>query len=151
MWALGTANASAGLFAPRDWNCFVLERILMVMRQKSWFRTLATVLAVWFPLIVGEPGVLHLCPAHGGTAPVAAAMAHHHGASHGSQPGHDHHDCTCISCCVGSVVTPPAPIAPTTVFVEAIRDGGIAHPAVASPARRAPEYSRPYTTGPPRA
>jgi hypothetical protein len=126
MWALGTANASAGLFAPRDWNCFVLERILMVMRQKSWFRTLAT-------------------------APVAAAMAHHHGASHGSQPGHDHHDCTCISCCVGSVVTPPAPIAPTTVFVEAIRDGGIAHPAVASPARRAPEYSRPYTTGPPRA
>ncbi len=122
----------------------------MVMRQKSWFRALATVLAVWLPLIVGEPGVVHACPAHGGSAVASTApMAHHHGASHGSAPGHDHHDCTCISCCVGSVVAAPAPVEPATVFVAAIRDIGVAHPAVASLPRQAPEYSRPYTTGPP--
>jgi len=91
------------------------------MRQTRWFRTIATVLAVWFPLIVGEPGVVHACPAHGGAAATSvAATAHHHGMSHGSQPGHDHHDCTCISCCVGSVVAAPAPVAPTTVFVDAM-------------------------------
>jgi hypothetical protein len=120
------------------------------MRKKSWFRALATVLAVWFPLIVGEPGVVHACPAHGGVAAAASTMAHHHGASHDSQPGHDHHDCTCISCCVGSVVASPAPAAPATVFVAAIRDADTAHLAVASLPRQAPDYSRPFTTGPPR-
>jgi hypothetical protein len=126
------------------------------MRQKRWFRTVASILAVWLPLIVGEPGVVHACPAHGGLATAtAAATSHHHAAPHsaphGSQPGHDHHNCTCISCCVGSVVAAPAPVAPTTVFVAAIRDSGVSHPAVASLTHQAPEYSRPYTTGPPRA
>ena len=122
------------------------------MRQTRWFRTIATVLAVWFPLIVGEPGVVHACPAHGGGAATAvAATAHHHGMPHGSQPGHDHHDCTCISCCVGSVVAAPAPVAPTTVFVDAIRDVVASYPATASLARQAAKHSRPYTTGPPRA
>jgi hypothetical protein len=120
------------------------------MRQKSWFRALATVLAVWFPLIVGEPGVVHACPAHGGVAAAAATMAHHHGASHDSQPGHDHHNCTCISCCVGSVVASPTPAAVATVFVAAIRDADTAHRVVGSIPRQAPEYSRPFTTGPPR-
>jgi hypothetical protein len=125
---------------------------LFVMRQTRWFRTIATVLAVWFPLIVGEPGVVHACPAHGGAAATSvAATAHHHGMSHGSQPGHDHHDCTCISCCVGSVVAAPAPVAPTTVFVDAIRDIVASYPATASLSRQAAEHSRPYTTGPPRA
>jgi len=124
----------------------------MPMRQTRWFRAAATLLAVWFPLIVGEPGVVHACPAHGGVVATtsAATMPHHHGAPHGSQPGHDHHDCTCISCCVGSVVAAPVPVAPATVFVDAIRDAETGHPAVASLPRQAPEYSRPYTTGPPR-
>lgn len=121
------------------------------MRRKSWFRAVATVLAVWLPLIVGEPGVVHACPAHGGAAAtMTMAMAHHHGMPHGSQPGHDHHDCTCISCCVGSVIAAPTITAPTILFVDAIREAGAAYPA-ASIARQAPEYSRPYTTGPPRA
>lgn len=122
------------------------------MRQTRWFRTIATVLAVWFPLIVGEPGVVHACPAHGGHgATSVAATAHHHGMPRGSQPGHDHHDCTCISCCVGSVVAAPAPVAPTTVFVDAIRDVVASYPATATLARQTAEHSRPYTTGPPRA
>lgn len=135
---------------PVAWNCFALCRIFTAMRQKSWFRAVATVLAVWFPLMVGEPGVVHVCPAHGGAATATAAMAHHHGVPHGSQPGHDHHNCTCISCCVGSAVAAPTPIAPTTTFVDAIRDISDAYPDAASVDRQAPEYSRPYTTGPPR-
>jgi len=126
----------------------------MPMRRKSWFRAVATVLAVWFPLIVGEPGVVHACPAHGGGATSTAAtvaMAHHHAASHDSQPGHDHHDCTCISCCVGSIVAAPAAITPVTAFVEAIFDLGAKSAPVPSLPQQAPEYSRPYTTGPPSA
>jgi len=124
----------------------------MSMRQKRWFRAVATVLAVWFPLIVGEPGVVHACPAHGGVAvSTPAPTAHHHGASHGSQPGHDHHDCSCISCCVGSVVAAPAPAGPTTAFVVAIRDADTGRSTAPSRPRQAPDYSRPYTTGPPRA
>lgn len=124
------------------------------MRRKSWFRAVATVLAVWFPLIVGEPGVVHACPAHGGGATSTAAtvaMAHHHAASHDSQPGHDHHDCTCISCCVGSIVAAPAAVTPVTAFVEAIFDLGAKSAPVPSLPQQAPEYSRPYTTGPPSA
>jgi hypothetical protein len=126
----------------------------MAMRRKSWFRAVATVLAVWLPLIVGEPGIVHVCPAHGGIATSSTstvAMAHHHAASHDSQPGHNHHDCTCISCCVGSVVPAPAPATPVTAFVEVVFDVGAENSAVASLPQQAPEYSRPYTTGPPRA
>ena len=154
---LQDADAWARPTAPvlvEHWNCSGLGGILMLMRRKSWFRAVASVLAIWFPLIVGEPSVVHVCPTHSGVAmstPSTVAMAHHHVASHDSPPGHDHHECSCISCCVGSVVAAPAVGTPVTAFVEAIFDLGANHSVVASPTQQAPEFSRPYTTGPPRA
>jgi hypothetical protein len=137
------------------------------MRRSPWFRALASLLALWFPLMAGEPGVLDPCPMHGAGAAIAAAFhrtspaAMHHGhmhhaaartahATHGNAPRHDHHNCTCISCCVVSGAALRAPDAPTAqpaavtfVAVSAVSN-------VASLARPAPEYSHPYTTGPPR-
>jgi len=105
-------------FLPEHWNCSSLGGILMSMRRNRWFRAVATVVAIWFPLIVGEPSAVHVCPAHSGVAmstTSTVATAHHHGASHDSQPGHDHHDCSCINCCVGSVVAAPAVGTPVTL------------------------------------
>lgn len=128
------------------------SRILMLMRQKRWFRAVAASLALWFPLIVGEPSVIHACPEHGGVAQTpSAVMVHHHRAPGDSQPSHSHHDCSCISCCVCSVAAAASPAGPTTAFVVEIRDPSLGHSPVASRAYQAPEYSRPYTTGPPRA
>lgn len=131
------------------------------MRRTLWFRSLATLLAVWFPLMVGEPGVLHLCPMHGGSpvasAPQPAAHAHHGAAAsteltskQGSRQGHDHHHCTCIASCTSTATAVPAPDPPAVVVVEAAYATKSALPNVGSLARPAPEYSRPYTTGPPR-
>lgn len=134
------------------------------MRRKAWFRSLAALLAIWLPLIVGEPGVAHACPTHGAAATASTVSSHHgahgagnprHGAaSHGSasqhgSPTHGHHDCSCISCCVGSAAAPaPAP-APTTTFVVAVHAADATYSPAPLP-RSTAEYSRPYTTGPPR-
>src|SRR5262245_66353964 len=93
--------------------------MIMGMRRTPWFRALATCLAVWFPLVIGEPagGVLPPCPMHDGTVAPAASTApvsahSHHAvanaaASHGNHapadaPAHGHHACTCIGACTGS-------------------------------------------------
>lgn len=137
------------------------------MRRKSWFKSLASLLAVWFPLVVGEPSLLQPCPTHGASAAVmatgdTAGHASHGMASHGAGvtessthqdggPGNAHHDCTCIAGCCASLATAVAPYTSET-FVATLE------PARARPyltadvlPRPAPEFSRPYTTGPPRA
>jgi len=130
------------------------------MRRALWFRSLAALLAVWFPLIAGEPGVLHLCPMHGGgpiVTPHPAAHAHHAvsasteiTSNNGAPPAHDHHCCTCIASCTSTTSALPMADAPTIVAVE-IAQATTAPASVVTVARPAAEYSRPYTTGPPRA
>ena len=51
------------------------------MRRTSWFKPIAVLLAVWLPLIVGEPGLVHACPTHG--APTIVRAQHILG-----HPGH---------------------------------------------------------------
>jgi hypothetical protein len=133
------------------------------MRRPLWFRTLASMLALWFPLVAGEPGVLHPCPTHGSGSALATSLhgahagASMHSAAHGaghhsapSAPGHDHHNCTCISCCTASAAALRAPDAPTIEIMTVERAASAAVPNAASLPRPAPEYARPYTTGPPR-
>jgi hypothetical protein len=137
------------------------------MRRTSWFRALAVSLAVWFPLVIGEPGVLQPCPMHGAVAAATSnastsAHAHHAAASaevvHGTHapagapaPTHNHHACTCIGACAGSAavaLTTSAPELPA--LTVAYRPASIL-PSGERLARPAPSFSRPYTTGPPRA
>ncbi len=131
------------------------------MRRALWFRSLASLLAVWLPLIAGEPGLLHPCPMHGagraviaslrGEAVAVAPTSHAHHADHSQAPAHQHHDCTCINCCTVSAAAFIAPTAATTEIIVAEYSVSRTVPSVESFARPAPEYSRPYTTGPPRA
>ena len=138
------------------------------MRRTPWFRALATCLAVWFPLVIGEPGVLQPCPMHGALAaattgrhPAPTAAHSHHAAastdgSHGAHapanaPTHDHHACTCIGACAGG-----AAVALTNSVLELPAVTVAYRPASILPsgerlARPAPSFTRPYTTGPPRA
>jgi len=153
-----------------------------MIRRKAWFKTVATLLAVWLPLVAGEPGVLQPCPMHGAARAVIATLrgqavepgmvggsmtspkmpAHqHHGAAPASSAGsdhpapasgHDHHNCSCIDgCSAASVVAFVVPEQPAMEFVVAAYETTRSVPSVESLARPAPEFSRPYTTGPPRA
>src|ERR1051325_623140 len=103
------------------------------MRRALWFRSLASLLALWLPLVAGEPGLLHPCPMHGAGRAVVASLrgetvqppatdhSHHHAGmaaaehqpSHSPAPAHDHHSCTCIDCCAVSASAFVAPTAPT--------------------------------------
>lgn len=135
------------------------------MRRTSWFRALATMLALWFPLIAGEPGVLQPCPMHGAgpaiarsmglTGSVPESMGHMHHARHaapahgGHVPGHSHHRCTCVNCCAGAALLRAAD-APTLATGTVLIGSPASEASAQTLARPAPEYSRPYTTGPPR-
>jgi len=120
-------------------------------------------LAVWLPLIVGEPGLLHPCPMHGALATAigsarhapAGVAEHHHASSqqqtsHNRAPGHDHRNCTCVSCCTGSVGAPSTPVTVTTVVVALYEVGRGQRAADLLPSL-ALDHSRPYPTGPPSA
>ena len=163
-------------------------------RRTAWFRTLATFVAAWLPLVAGEPGLLQPCEMHGAERAViasfsgqtlarqsahhaaagtsSAASAHGHHGSSGSAAAemtegtavtsdhsapastHDqnHHNCSCIDgCCAAGAVAFVAPAPATTEFVAGSYAVVRSIPGVESFARPAPEFSRPYTTGPPRA
>src|SRR6185503_9075973 len=120
-------------------------------RRPFWLRAFAALLAVWFPLVLGEPSLLQPCPTHGAAAAHAGhgAPATTHG--HNQAPTNKHHDCTCIGCCTAGSAAAVAPAA--TEFVVAISLTGEPDIAPAAAAARPtpPEFARPYTTGPPRA
>lgn len=146
-------------------------------RRKAWFRSLATLLAVWLPLVAGEPGLLQPCPMHGAGRAVIASLrgqpiqpgmvggsrvshsAHSHLAAgssasssdHSTPASHDHHTCSCIDGCSAAAAAFLAPSTPTAEFAVASYAAAGSIPGAESLARPAPEFSRPYTTGPPRA
>lgn len=136
------------------------------MRRTPLFRTLAMLLAVWFPLVAGEPVVPHPCPMHGqavaGVANAGADMPGmpgmhmngrqvHQGSPKQSAPGHHHSDCTCIGCCVVAAALLRSSEPPTVAVATIDYVAAPSVPSVESLARPAPEYARPFTTGPPRA
>jgi hypothetical protein len=139
----------------------------LVMRRTSWFRALAACLAVWFPLVIGEPGVLQPCPMHGAVAAATnsaptSAHAHHvaasgevshatHAPADAPAPPHNHHACTCIGACAGSVAVALTTSAPELPALTVVYRSASILPSGERLARPAPSFSRPYTTGPPRA
>lgn len=135
------------------------------MRRAQWFRPLAVLMAVWLPLFIGEPNLLSPCPTHGAyaVAHMAAGMSHHHGhasmtGSHGaatssdhSSPSHDEKDCSCIGCCAPGAARAAVADSPITVIAVASYGPAPEFPSAGTQPQPAPELSRPYPTGPPRA
>lgn len=138
------------------------------MRRTWWYRPFATLLIVWLPLILGEPSLLQPCPMHGSVlvansaatsgqhaghhAAVAAHSEHHlaEAAGQHSAPDHQHHTCSCIGCCAGSPAIVPTFEGPSRAIVVAAYDVATTPVEAAALPRPAPEYARPYNTGPPR-
>lgn len=113
-------------------------------RRARWTRPFIALFALWFAVVLGDPGLLHSCPMHGGHGVAHAAAStgsaqHVHGMAHDAHASHDiaaadaaqhdaqqgspHHGtgpCTCIGqCCamsaVASVPVVSAVHVPTTV------------------------------------
>ena len=135
-------------------------------RRARWTRPLAALFALWFAFILGDPGLLHACPMHGGhgvASATASAGAEHHMAAHGehasashdASPDASHHGktapCTCVGlCCIAPALASLPAVAALHVPVTISR----AEPAqlvafVVAPA--APDLRLPFANGPPTA
>jgi len=66
-------------------------------------------------------------------------------------PPHNHHTCTCIGACAGSVAVALTTSAPELPALTVVYRSASILPSGERLARPAPSFSRPYTTGPPRA
>jgi hypothetical protein len=132
------------------------------MRRALWFQPFAVVIGLWFALFIGVPSLVSPCAMHGafashGSTEASASHGDHHGASAMSHhsaptdaPAPDHHTCSCIGGCTAGV-------AAVVAVQPSIVDFGVAtyahvdeYPSVGLRPTQPPEFSRPYTTGPPR-
>jgi hypothetical protein len=121
--------------------------------------------ALWFAVVLGDPGMLHTCAMHGGhgghgaspaAAPATTAHGGHmaHGAAHQSAPADASHPaapapCTCIGHCCAVTVAAPLPaldVVPVPVAVAEERHP-LDAPTVEAPA--APDRRLPFANGPP--
>jgi hypothetical protein len=89
-------------------------------------------------------------------------MGHHHGhaamaAGHAmagsdqSAPEHNEKDCSCIGCCAPGIAQAIVADAPVTIVEVVAHAPEAAFPPADTHPQPAPELSRPYPTGPPRA
>lgn len=132
------------------------------MRRALWFQPFAVVIGLWFALFIGEPSLVSPCAMHGafasnGSAPASASHGGHQAASVDRHhvaptdaPAPEQHKCSCIGSCTAGAAAIVA-VQPTIV------DFGVAtyahvdeYPSVGLRPTQPPEFSRPYTTGPPR-
>jgi len=136
------------------------------MRRHWWARVLATLLALWLSLTVGEPGVVHFCPMHGGVAsPDAGGHAGGHGAGHdtaaaqtdattrrhSTPPGHGHADCTCLGACSLSSFAATLPVGVAALPVLSEYTLAVASHVDRTDERAAPDRLLPFANGPPSA
>jgi hypothetical protein len=131
-------------------------------------RPFAVLFALWFAIVLGDPGMLHTCAMHGGhgghgatpAAPAAAtthdAHAAHgtHGAAHQSAPADAPQPnapapCTCIGHCCAVTVAAPLPTLSTVPVPVAVAQERhpLDAPAIDAPA--APDRRLPFANGPP--
>jgi hypothetical protein len=127
--------------------------------------------ALWFAIVLGDPGMLHACPMHGGhgahgTQQVSApAPSHDTPGMHGHHADHSathesdqrsRHDapaptgpCTCVGHCCAAAVLAPLPTVATLPVPAAVAE--VRHPLAApsSPAPAAPDLRLPFANGPP--
>jgi hypothetical protein len=141
-------------------------------------RPLHALFALWFAIVLGDPGVLHACPMHGGhgaappsaaaaataAAAAAAAAAGHQGHSAQMPSGVDHSvpdsaqhpdspvPCTCVGHCAASSTTAAVPAA-ASVLVPGTHlvVQGAAAPAPSRDVPASPDLRLPFANGPPTA
>jgi hypothetical protein len=132
------------------------------VRRNWFFRSLASMFAVWLAICMVEPMQIHTCAMHGGLVIEQTSGAHghspngHHMAVHRTgQPGQDQgtdgqsHQCSCLGDCNGG----SAPIGLTASAVvlsePGIFDNAISNFDYASPRLIAAGFLLPFGNGPP--
>ena len=137
----------------------------IMTRRARWTRPLSAFFALWFAFVLGDPGLLHACPMHGGHAvssAAASAGAEHHAthgehgsASHATSHDTSHHGgtgpCTCVGqCCVAPAVAPLPTVAALYVPATVSRaEPSLLVAFVVAPS--APDHRLPFANGPPTA
>lgn len=143
-----------------------------MIRRARWTRPFVALFALWFAVVLGDPGLLHSCPMHGGHG-AAHAMASATDAQqargahdahmmhevadgamqHDAQQGAPHHDrtgpCTCVGqCCAMSAVASVPAVAAVHVPTAVSR----AEPPLVvalGHAPASPDTRLPFANGPP--
>jgi hypothetical protein len=115
-------------------------------------RSVGTLIAIWFVLVMVEPAALHACPVHGDhemATVVADADATHAAHETPAPPEHDHAACTCPGDCTASSVGSGIPSAPAVVAdARSSRARVIVRGALLRELARAP-FVLPFANGPP--
>jgi hypothetical protein len=128
-------------------------------RLDRWSRLFAALFAVWFAVIIGDPGVLHSCAMHGaghgghGAATTthaahgghAAAAGHHPDTSAPAQPG----PCSCVGHCCAATAVAPLPLAPALELPTTAPAPAEPLPPAASDVPASPALRLPFANGPP--
>jgi hypothetical protein len=143
-----------------------------MIRRARWTRPFVALFALWFAVVLGDPGLLHSCPMHGGhgmahaTASATDAPQAHDAhmmhdvasagaAQHDAQQSAPHHGttgpCTCVGqCCAMSAVASVPVVAAMHVPATISR---AEQPLVVAlgHAPASPDTRLPFANGPPTA
>lgn len=119
---------------------------------RSWSRSFAGLMALWFGLVMAAPAILHSCPKAMASVATAGAGEEHaaHGVHHSDQPDQDAPvGCQCLgSCALASVAAIPSPAAAAVAVSPPVSHDSppIAAEAAAVPH---PDHLNPFSTAPP--
>jgi hypothetical protein len=116
-------------------------------------RPLSALFALWFALVLVDPGVLHVCAMHGdvhaAAAATKAAPATDHATHHGSgQPASAPTHCSCVGQCCAVVPTTLPPVQTFSVPAHVARESGL-FAQVSGDVPAAPDLRLPFANGPP--
>jgi hypothetical protein len=118
-------------------------------------RPLSALFALWFSLVLVDPGVLHACAMHGGahatSAASSAAPGIDHAAHHGSeqQPASEPTVCSCVGQCCAVVPTLLPAEHTFSVPAHVARVAGLFAQA-SGHVPTSPDLRLPFANGPPR-
>jgi hypothetical protein len=130
-------------------------------RLVRFSRPLNALFALWFAAVLGDPGVLHACPMHGGhggaghSAAAAAPAGHMGHAMPGTSEATPHQDapapCTCVGHCCATPAAAPVLVVAAVHVPEAVAE--VRHPLAApsSDVPASPALRLPFANGPPTA
>jgi hypothetical protein len=132
------------------------------VRRNWFFRSLASVFAVWLATCMVEPMQLHTCAMHGGLAIEQTSVAHghspngHHMAAHLTGQSDQHqgtdgqsHQCSCLGDCNGGsapigLTSPAVSLSEPRIVANAISSFDYASPRLVAAA-----FLLPFSNGPP--
>jgi hypothetical protein len=110
-------------------------------------RAFASLLLVWFAIVLAEPAVLHGCPMHDAATPARGATHSH---SHEAPAPQDEHlGCTCIGDCSAGASVAGVPARSVRLADAPVSRYRAALPPATSPVVTASAFLLPYANGPP--